>query len=344
MDNIIDFRKNFNKLKNEILFKDCFHSDEKCNNIIKSHSIQNNRILSRLCTDKLGEIFSFMNLDINDKNEFIMSNIGRQKASTFTGFCQHHDNEIFKPIELKDFEVNNKEQEYVFAYRSIAWSLYAKKVEYLTYSRFYDFFKNDDEKNIEKYFRIRPPYSIEWKENNSRAFKQKKKGAFTTISELEVIQKAMNINLDKQRFYKIITDIIIFEKETPIASSSIIYVEYDLNGNLINDYCNSNKKLSPLFFTIFPQNGNTFVLLSYLKNDKNIFSFIKEQILTSSLNKQKIIITNLIFNNIENFYTSLKYWESLNSEKRKILTKIYNKTIGQINKELIINEESNYFI
>jgi hypothetical protein len=67
--------------------------------------------------------------DINDEMALHskMKPKGRKVATTFTGFCGHHDTTIFNPIENFDYEKGNKEQDFLFAYRALAKEYHSKK-------------------------------------------------------------------------------------------------------------------------------------------------------------------------------------------------------------------------
>jgi hypothetical protein len=52
--------------------------------------------------------------------------IGINRASTFTGFCQRHDAELFRPLELNAF-AGTAEQVTLLAYRILCRELYAKR-------------------------------------------------------------------------------------------------------------------------------------------------------------------------------------------------------------------------
>jgi len=114
------FFQEFNKHKKNNQLKECFHEDENCNErIIKAHSVQNNKILNVISED--GHVHMFgSELDEGYHLKAKMQNKGRKVATTFTGFCGYHDNEIFKPIEAHHYIIGNKEQEFLFAYRALA--------------------------------------------------------------------------------------------------------------------------------------------------------------------------------------------------------------------------------
>jgi hypothetical protein len=52
--------------------------------------------------------------------------MGRAKATTFTGFCTHHDKIVFQPIEDVDYIPDNQQQSALFAFRAMAKERHAK--------------------------------------------------------------------------------------------------------------------------------------------------------------------------------------------------------------------------
>ena len=330
-------------LRKDCLFKECFHKDNNCDSkIIKAHSIQENRYLKEISVN--GEVLSFNYFNFSDKFEVNLKEIGKGKASIFTGFCKYHDNAIFKPIESnKDYEKHNKEQEFIFAYRALAWFYYAKRVEYNIYKKSFDMFANNNVTDIQKYYIFHPPFSDNFIAFKTHLYKQYSKGALAAVKELEILRASFNINLEKNKFNNIVTKVIEFKNTTPIALSSIVNIEYDANGKLINDYCNQKKKLKPIFLSVFIQKGKTYILISYLKKHMNTFSFIDEQIINQQTLRQKIILSNIIISYVENFFISPDFLLKINEKLKRKITNIYNQTIGMVGKQLILDEELNIF-
>ena len=343
MEHFQKIKLGLNQLRKDCLFKECFHKDDNCDTkIIKAHSIQENKILKRISIN--GNILSFNSIMESEQFEIEMKEIGKAKASIFTGFCKFHDNAIFRQIEIKDYEKHNKEQEFLFAYRSLAWFYHAKRVEFNQYEKLYNIIRNQDEKGVQRYLNLKPPYSDSFIDKTTHLYKLKMEGALTTVKELEILRTTININLDKKKFHKIITEVIEFDNETPITVSSILYIEFDMKGNLINDYCNERKKLQPVFLSVFPQKGKTYILISYLKNNKNTFNFIDEQIINQPTMKQRIILSNIIICYVENFFISPHYWATLAKPIKTKINYIFNNTIGQVNKPLVRDNELNLFL
>jgi hypothetical protein len=57
--------------------------------------------------------------------EVNLAPIGRNKATTFTGFCEEHDASLFRPLDTKHFDPDDAEQLFLLAYRAASHELHA---------------------------------------------------------------------------------------------------------------------------------------------------------------------------------------------------------------------------
>ena len=328
-----------NKFFNELRFKHCFYNKDCSSAIIKAHSIQNNRILKYIA--KEGKVLSFEPSMSGGAN---LSELGRKKASTFTGFCEKHDQDIFRPIEQSNlYEPGNSEQEFLYAYRALAYSHYGKKFECKVYRKILEMMENQDDGNIAKYLNNHPPFPNGYYDYNIRVFSSKLAGAKDALETYENFRKSTNINLDRQRYFKICTIRSSFNSEFPVAVSSTLFLEYDLENNAINEYTNPMKPLIPSFLTVFPQSGKTYVLFSYFNKHMNFFRKLKNQFVELDLNMKKVVITNLIVNYVENFFVNPDYFSSLDDKMQKEIDELYNYTVSLIEKPMVINSNVNLF-
>ena len=108
--------------------KKCWHPEANSNSctvdksgkikISAAHSIQNNRILSKISHN--GHVMTYS----IDKGEYKGSNKGKSLASIFYGFCNKHD-AIFNPIEIETYN-QTVEQNFLFAYRGFVIAAHKK--------------------------------------------------------------------------------------------------------------------------------------------------------------------------------------------------------------------------
>ena len=71
--------------------------------------------------------------------DVVAERIGVSDASTFMGFCQNHDKELFKPIENgATISASNDEQMFLFLYRSICREFVECRNGYLSITHYSD--------------------------------------------------------------------------------------------------------------------------------------------------------------------------------------------------------------
>lgn len=109
--------------------KYCSHplaSAQECKGgIVRAHTLQRAGLLELISVEQhVYGLESTGMLDESGVHRF--TRVGINEASTFTGFCQRHDTELFLPLEKKPFTAS-KEQLFLMAYRALAKELYAKR-------------------------------------------------------------------------------------------------------------------------------------------------------------------------------------------------------------------------
>lgn len=273
-------------------------SDKCSNKIVKAHSIQKNRILS-----KISETGMICMPTVGIKNKTLaitMEEVGRKKASTFTGLCGYHDNKLFEKIDNNDYVVGNKEQEAAFALRSILKELYAKT----------------------KSIKILNPSTA--MNDKARLFQL---GYIKGAEDLRNYLKTFVGNIGTSNYNFLETKIIILNREFLIAANSSINPEYDFEGNYISDLMDFKNLPKALFVNVFPQGGKTYILLSYFKKNKRDFSYLDDQLLHKREDIQKIRLSYLLATNIENIALSPTIWNNMSKGDKDAYLGLFKETI-----------------
>ena len=106
-------------------FKKCLEPYMQCNgSIIRAHTVQNSKVLDLLVRD--GHVVSFKHWYEKDRGPIIdYGLVGRKEATTFTGLCDEHDNEVFRPIDTNDINAENQQHLFLLAYRAVLRELHA---------------------------------------------------------------------------------------------------------------------------------------------------------------------------------------------------------------------------
>ena len=146
-EDFINFKRGIRKLKDQTDIKVCFFKSNNCDSdIIRAHSIQNNRYLTRISQDGIVLGVSFVD------GEYYFDEIGRSSASVFRGFCKTHDSLLFKSIEESDLIIGNGEQYFLFAYRALAKEYLAKLNQVALWEKLISIFERDDKTALSELF------------------------------------------------------------------------------------------------------------------------------------------------------------------------------------------------
>lgn len=116
--NISDF---FETMK--VRFEKCLDPTLSCTEkAINAHSVQNATSLGLIAEGN--HVYELRMRVKNGSPECLFEKVGRNQASTFPGFCSRHDTEIFKPIDTKPLSLDDAEQLFLIAYRSVTRELH----------------------------------------------------------------------------------------------------------------------------------------------------------------------------------------------------------------------------
>lgn len=279
--------RNIKNIKDSTKIKRCLYPDHtKCSEkIIDAHSIQNNKILKKI--SKNGEVY----MPTNKKWGFIegeMTKWGRKEATTFNGFCGYHDNEVFKEIENNDFNYS-KEHVFLYTYRAFIFEYY-KKIQ-----------------NVEFHRKLITEYKLPTNSPEQLFLKGLKLSVEDLKLEKEIFDKAI-----LEQNYDVLDGIILeINKWCNFACSGFWVLTKDIKNNQIQNIEDKDIKLKHVFLSIFPENDKTYIILSWTKQNSNIFREYKKQLEALTEQERKNYINNIIPLEIENVVVNPDSWEKL---------------------------------
>jgi hypothetical protein len=121
--------KLFNEMKRQIVsnYECCLWPLAQCTrSAIRAHSIQNRRVLDLLSVD--GHVLMpRMNATPLQPATIRFERVGRNRASTFTGLCAPHDEELFRPIDREPLDLANPKHGFLLAYRGLLREAHASR-------------------------------------------------------------------------------------------------------------------------------------------------------------------------------------------------------------------------
>ena len=271
--------------------------------IAKAHTVSKSGSLKLIA--RQGHIYSF-NPTIHpfDENGRLKSPeklkpelFGINKASTFTGFCSHHDDAIFAPVEKQVFR-GTPEQCFLLGYRALARELYTKRGQQnsAALARHHA----DKGKPLQKQIEI---------QNFYQEYQTAIEAGLRKLNQYKSISDRI---LETQNFDTIRAYIIEFEEPPPVMGSGGFYPEQDFGGVKLQSVVGDDTPdLS--FFTSFHGGECGVVAFTWLsENAQACRAFIKsldaisDELVTSAL-------LRCFFEYCENVHMQPDWWEDLPS-------------------------------
>jgi hypothetical protein len=286
--------------------KYCIFTDKsKCEGqIVRAHTIQRNGSLDKIA--KGGHVYQLkpsMTDLIKTGGKVVPKLIGVRKATTFTGFCNFHDTEIFKPLESVPF-IGNDEQCFLLAFRAIARELYTKRAAIESISLLKE---TDKGKDIQSQ-RLIQEFILTYKQGTER-------GLATLESHFnEYVEKYVAQDFGGIRF------LVIYMNNVPeIMFSGGFYPEFNFRGQLLQDLSDLTKKTDLLTQSSFATDDGGAIVYSWLSSSDGTCRNFAESLLELRVNNLPNAIVRLCFEHSENTAISPEWWSSLKAEKQEVL-------------------------
>ena len=265
--------------------------------IIKAHSISKSSSLKEIANN--GHVLTTFKGAINFDNGFKISpkKIGIQKASTFTGFCAHHDKTLFQSIEDKDFVIS-EENCFLIAYRAISREIFVKERASGTFDLLKDL---DKGKGLEQQLSMQSEHK-RLTENND-----------LSTSDLKYIKSKLDVMLNENEQGQLNHVVFTLSEPPKVMTSAAVGPTFDFQGGEIQSISQDPN--------IIPG----YICLSWIKEHNTVASnFVDSLKKTGSIGASLLAF---IFTSIENNYLSEGWWSSLRSSQKDYLMSLYSQGI-----------------
>lgn len=273
--------------------------------IVQAHTIPRAGSLTRIARD--GHVYTFRSglADLKRTGGLIVPKlVGIRQASTFTGFCAKHDNEIFAPVEKRPFTAS-PEQCFLLAYRAFAREVFTKRATYESTEVMRSLDCNGDK--------------IQQIANHSFV-SGVATGASRGVRDNAHIKRDFDQILVSGNFDTIKTYVIELNHVPPVMCSGSFFPEYDFEGNQLQDLADFSRVPDLLCINILCEEHRGYIVLSWIAHHGQA-----SQKLVRSLHRLDdanitSAIVRLLFEYIENICISPEWWEGLTEGQRQSLT------------------------
>ena len=285
-------------------FERCLEPKLSCNgSVIKAHSVQNAVALDLISENN--HVYEIRPRFGAEEPDIRFRKIGRNQASTFTGFCATHDSEIFRPIDTQPISIENKHQLFLVAYRSVSRELHVVLEGAMHLQAAYQAMIESGQ--VPKDAVSAPAVAATqhmmkawgvWKYRYSHYDKALVSGAFDTVLH---------------------SAFLIEDREPVIACSSFFSVDDKPWG----------KSFSAVCLNIVPLSARTSaVVVSYPKAHSGLARKYVSPIFLKSGDDRLLELSRLIVDRAENFFVSPKHLESWPEKKRLFIETKFVETVS----------------
>jgi|TARA_A100001391_G_scaffold183172_1_gene150131 hypothetical protein len=277
---------------------------------IKSHTIQRRGGLRAI--SESGHVFStkraFANLEKRD-GQVDMEQIGVGQASTFPGFCSHHDTELFKPVEQASSKLDAYSC-FLLSFRAVTYELAAKDAQLranVASKEFIDYGRSFEEQTTLQNFLHLQQVGI--------------KQGLEDITKLKALygEAFKSQDFSKFNFYG-----VEFDKVLPFVAAGAFMPEFDFAGTQLQDI-KVGHSVNQIALNITQVGDNTCVVFGWFGGPDcaaerlvNSFKAIPQQ------EKANLLLV-LAMEHLENFFCTPSWWVGLAPEVR---AKLHQKIMG----------------
>lgn len=280
----------------------CLHYDSgnRCDKIIKAHSIQKNKSLSAIAQD--GHVYkissNFFSLK-SGMDRLVYEKSGINKVSTFLGFCKRHDNELFWPID-NNCLVPTDQQILLYSYRSLCRELFvSENALELANRQLEKGMHQEAVRNVLSWYVAGKSFGLKNLRRHKRDYDK---------------------TLASQSYSDINYVIFISSEEPVIAFSGIFYPDFDFLGRQLQNLGDQTRDLQLLTFCSAPiTNGWAYLFAWHETSSKVCTDFMRSLATTtySDISSLSNHLFRLAMTNCENLAISPRWWESLDQEVRE---------------------------
>ncbi|MBR7780633.1 hypothetical protein [Undibacterium luofuense] len=278
---------------------------------IKSHTIQRRGGLGAISEN--GHVYSthkaFANLE-KRAGQVDMEKIGVGQASTFPGFCSHHDTELFRPVE----QVNSKLDAnncFLLSLRAVAYELATKDSQLrsnVAQREFIDYGISFENQAIAQNFLYLKQVGIE------QGLKD------LTLMKALYDEAFQSQDLGKFSFYS-----VEFDKVLPFAAAGAFMPEFDFTGAQLQEI-DVGQPVSQIALNITKLgDNNTCVVFGWFGGANCAAARLVDSFKAIPHQEKANSLLALALEHLENFFCTPSWWDGLTPE---VSAKLHQKIAG----------------
>ena len=221
---------------------------------------------------------------------------GVRVASTFTGFCNLHDTELFRPLESKSF-AGTSEQCLLLAFRSACREFYAKQGTLALEPTLREL---DRGKSVEAQLRVQ------------KQFDNLVAGTGLAVKDLQALKASMEACIAASDFTAVHAYIVALGAVPEFMASAMLNPEYDFNGRFLQSL-GSPSPLEWLSFSLIATDTGGAMVLTWI-GESRVAEQLVESLHAIPDGDLGDAIVRFAFEMTEDVYASPAWWDGLTAD------------------------------
>jgi hypothetical protein len=269
---------------------------------IRAHSIQNAKVFD-LISDQ-NHVAMFKPRFSKEGPSIELKKIGRNEASTFTGFCSQHDGDIFRRLDTEALDLADTEQLFLLAYRSVSRELHATM---------------EGAVKLQSAYQDRVARGVDAGNVPTPAGMEAVSRMFVAWQTHKYRSQQFDQLLVTKNFGQLEHDVVEMDGQNAVLAASCLF---SLDEIQIGDDC------ARVVLNVLPVScEKTVAIFSFAKKDAGKARLALDRTLTSTGFLQKYEISKLLLERTENFAVSPCHVASWSAEKLEAITAAFQETL-----------------
>jgi hypothetical protein len=285
----------------ELQKKYCSHPDAGLDcegGIVRAHTIQRRGGLADIAED--GHVISVRagaQAIFENEGAIVPKIVGVGSASTFKGFCKHHDASMFRPVEIGNPTLT-KANAFLLSYRALAYEMYTKRAakRCLAVQREMDlgtsfYVQAEIQQHLHLYgtgINRGLKDLDDWKASYDEAYRGENYDDFSFVG-------------------------IMFAEVIPVVAAGGLHVEFDFAGRRLQVISRGDNDFEHLMFNLTTLNGVSVAVFGWWKGSADTANTLVDSFCSMPDGDKANAVVHLAFEHIENTFMRPSWWESLPS-------------------------------
>jgi hypothetical protein len=296
--------KSLEELRESLAKGRCVHPDagRSCEgDAISAHTVQRNGGLSAIAEN--GHVLSVKRaaemLYLN-QGRFVPAKVGVRHASTFSGFCSHHDTTMFRPVEVGTRELN-VETCFLLSFRALAYELVTKEAAIAAIPLQRDL---DKGRPFHEQVRIQEHLHVG------------QLGFHLGLADLKRYKAAFDDLYYRSEFSNFHCLGVVFDGVLPVVASGAFHPEIDFAGKRLQKLGVGPLNHENVCFNLTVFGGTSVAALGWLGAPGGPSEDFRDSFIDALKTDGGDAAVRLAFEHLENTYIRPSWWNHLGSEQR----------------------------